>query len=51
MVMSRTPVAVKRGPARIGQHTREVLAGAGLTDAEIGVLKSIGAIKLDGETA
>jgi crotonobetainyl-CoA:carnitine CoA-transferase CaiB-like acyl-CoA transferase len=51
MVMSKTPVEVKRGPPRIGQHTREVLAGAGLSEEEIGVLKGIGAIKVDGESA
>jgi crotonobetainyl-CoA:carnitine CoA-transferase CaiB-like acyl-CoA transferase len=51
MMMSKTPVAVKRGPPRIGQHTREVLAGAGLSEDEIGVLKDIGAVRIDGESA
>jgi crotonobetainyl-CoA:carnitine CoA-transferase CaiB-like acyl-CoA transferase len=51
MTLSRTPVAVTRGPARIGQHTREVLAGAGLTSEEIAALAASGAIRIDGERA
>jgi crotonobetainyl-CoA:carnitine CoA-transferase CaiB-like acyl-CoA transferase len=46
LVMSKTPVELKRGPARIGQHTGEVLAGAGFTTDEIATLAGIGAIKL-----
>jgi crotonobetainyl-CoA:carnitine CoA-transferase CaiB-like acyl-CoA transferase len=50
MTMSKTPVEVRRGPPRIGQHTREVLAEAGMTEDEIGVLAGIGAVRFDGET-
>jgi crotonobetainyl-CoA:carnitine CoA-transferase CaiB-like acyl-CoA transferase len=50
MTMAKTPVVVKRGPPRIGQHTREVLASAGLTGEEIAALASSGAIRIDGET-
>jgi crotonobetainyl-CoA:carnitine CoA-transferase CaiB-like acyl-CoA transferase len=49
--MSKTPVEVKRGPPRIGQHTREVLASAGMTEEEIATLAGIGAIRIDGESA
>jgi formyl-CoA transferase len=51
MTLSKTPVEVKRGPPRIGQHTCEVLSGAGMTEEEIGVLVGIGAIRVDGEGA
>ena len=51
MTMSRTPVEVKRGPPRIGQHTREILASAGMTEEEFATLAAIGAIRIDGENA
>jgi formyl-CoA transferase len=38
-----TPVALKRGPAEIGEHTREVLAEAGLSANEIDALIATGA--------
>ena len=38
-----TPVALARGPAEVGQHTREVLADAGFTAAEIEALVACGA--------
>ena len=38
-----TPVAVARGPAEVGEHTREVLAEAGFTTAEIEALIAAGA--------
>ena len=50
MTMSKTPVAVSRGPARIGQHTREVLSSAGLSDAEIDALAAQGILR-DGATS
>jgi formyl-CoA transferase len=49
MIMSKTPVEVRRGPPRIGQHTREVLAATGMTEEEISVLADLGAIHLDGD--
>jgi crotonobetainyl-CoA:carnitine CoA-transferase CaiB-like acyl-CoA transferase len=36
--MSRTPPALHQRPARIGEHSREVLREAGLADAEIDAL-------------
>jgi crotonobetainyl-CoA:carnitine CoA-transferase CaiB-like acyl-CoA transferase len=44
MGFSKTPVKVARGVPGIGQHTREVLLGAGLTDAEIDVLAANGVV-------
>jgi crotonobetainyl-CoA:carnitine CoA-transferase CaiB-like acyl-CoA transferase len=41
---SDTPVAVVRGPPRVGEHTREVLAAAGLAPAMIEDLAREGAI-------
>lgn len=38
-----TPVALSRGPAEVGEHTREVLAEAGWSDAEIEALIAEGA--------
>jgi crotonobetainyl-CoA:carnitine CoA-transferase CaiB-like acyl-CoA transferase len=49
MTMSKTPVELRRGSPRIGQHTREVLGAAGLTETEIATLSGIGAIRIDGE--
>jgi len=44
MGFSKTPVAVTRGVAAIGEHNREVLAQARFTDAEIEDLIAAGAI-------
>ena len=44
VTLSKTPVAVRRGPAAIGQHTREVLAEAGRAGPEIDRLAASGAI-------
>jgi crotonobetainyl-CoA:carnitine CoA-transferase CaiB-like acyl-CoA transferase len=41
---SDTPVAVTRGPAAIGEHSREVLAEAGYGDSAIDELMASGAI-------
>ena len=41
--LSETPVALSRGPAEVGEHTREVLAEAGYTDGEIDALVGSGA--------
>ena len=38
-----TPVALTRGPAEVGEHTREVLAEGGWSDAEIEALIAEGA--------
>jgi len=38
LTLSRTPVAVTRGPAAVGQHTQEVLAEAGLAPERIAEL-------------
>lgn len=38
-----TPVALARGPAEVGEHTREVLAQAGFGEAEIEALIASGA--------
>ncbi len=49
--LSKTPVRLKRGAPRIGQHTREVLFSAGFSVDEIAALKTAGAIRIDGEPA
>jgi formyl-CoA transferase len=41
--MHETPVALTRGPAEVGQHTREVLAEAGFSEGEIEALVASGA--------
>lgn len=41
---SQTPVTVERGPARIGQHSREVLMSAGYSSEKIEALLVSGAI-------
>jgi crotonobetainyl-CoA:carnitine CoA-transferase CaiB-like acyl-CoA transferase len=38
-----TPVALARGPAEVGEHTREVLGEAGYSDKEIAALIETGA--------
>jgi crotonobetainyl-CoA:carnitine CoA-transferase CaiB-like acyl-CoA transferase len=42
--MSRTPPAVRRGPAEIGEHSREVFLEAGFTEGEVDTLLASGAI-------
>lgn len=44
LTMSRTPVALRRGPAEVGQHSREVLAEAGFAAGEIEALMASGAV-------
>lgn len=41
---SRTQSQVSRGPARLGEHTHEILSDWGLPESEIAVLTSAGAI-------
>ncbi|THD78821.1 MAG: CoA transferase [Phenylobacterium sp.] len=41
--LHETPVALSRGPAEVGEHTREVLAEAGFGEAEIEALIASGA--------
>jgi alpha-methylacyl-CoA racemase len=41
---SRTPTAISRPPAYVGEHTDEVLADAGLSTAEIDALRKTGAV-------
>ncbi len=41
--LSETPVKLVRGPAEVGQHTREVLGEAGFSAAEIEALMASGA--------
>ena len=41
--LHETPVALTRGPAEVGEHTREVLAEAGFSTAEIETLIAEGA--------
>jgi crotonobetainyl-CoA:carnitine CoA-transferase CaiB-like acyl-CoA transferase len=36
--------SIERPPARVGEHTDEVLAAAGYTPAEIGALRRSGAV-------
>ncbi|HEX7758602.1 MAG TPA: CoA transferase [Caulobacteraceae bacterium] len=45
--LSETPVAIRRGPARVGEHTREVLEEAGFSGAEIAALTEAGAAAVD----
>src|SRR5258708_14853682 len=45
---SATPVNVRRPAPLPGQHNREVLAEAGLTDAEIDELESAGVLRATG---
>lgn len=42
-----TPVALTRGPAEVGEHTREVLAEAGFSDEEIEALIGEGAAAIE----
>lgn len=51
IVMNGSPVEIRRKAPRIGQHTREVLTAEGLSADEIETLKSIGAIRIEGEEA
>jgi formyl-CoA transferase len=43
--MSRTPPGLRRGPAEIGEHTREVLIEAGFSGAEVEDLLASGALR------
>jgi formyl-CoA transferase len=45
-----TPVALTRGPAEVGEHTREVLSEAGFTAAEIEALIAEGAAATERKT-
>ncbi|HEY0438340.1 MAG TPA: CoA transferase [Phenylobacterium sp.] len=45
--LSETPVALTRGPAEVGQHTREVLGEGGWSDAEIEALIASGAAAVE----
>jgi formyl-CoA transferase len=47
VVLSETPVAIRRGVARVGQHSREVLLAAGYSAAEVASFAACGAIGLD----
>jgi crotonobetainyl-CoA:carnitine CoA-transferase CaiB-like acyl-CoA transferase len=47
IMLSETPVKLHRGPARVGEHTREVLAGAGFSEADIAALAAAGAIAVE----
>ena len=42
--LSATPVAYRRPPPTLGQHTEEVLRELGLGDADIAALRAEGAI-------
>lgn len=48
--MSRTPAALRRGPAEIGEHSREVLAEAGFSSDEVDDLVAGGCV-VQGATA
>jgi len=41
---SDTPVGIRRGPAEVGEHTREVLTASGFTDREIERLLADGVV-------
>jgi formyl-CoA transferase len=41
---SETPGGIRRGPAEVGEHTREVLAASGFTDSEIEGLLGAGVV-------
>jgi formyl-CoA transferase len=45
-----TPVALRRGPAEVGEHTREVLAEAGFAGEEIVALVASGAAAVERKT-
>jgi crotonobetainyl-CoA:carnitine CoA-transferase CaiB-like acyl-CoA transferase len=51
ITLSDTPVDLRRGAARVGEHTREVLREAGLDDARIDALERAGVVKSFGERA
>jgi crotonobetainyl-CoA:carnitine CoA-transferase CaiB-like acyl-CoA transferase len=46
--LSDTPVAYRRAPPTLGQHSGEVLREAGFSDAEIAALAACGAVAGDG---
>ena len=45
IALSETPVELRRGAARVGEHTREVLREAGLDDEQIAALEHSGVVK------
>ena len=45
ITLSDTPVELRRGAARVGEHTREVLREAGLDDGQIAALEHSGVVK------
>lgn len=44
VVLSGTPGTVRHGPPQLGQHTDEILRGAGLAPADIAALRETGAV-------
>ena len=46
-VLTRTPGAIRGGQPRVGQHSREVLAGAGYSEAEIDRMVKAGFVEED----
>ena len=46
-VLTRTPGAIQGGQPRVGQHSREVLAGAGYSEAEIDRMVKAGFVEED----
>ncbi|HTL00293.1 MAG TPA: CoA transferase [Pseudomonadales bacterium] len=48
--LSDTPVALRRGAARVGEHTREVLREAGLDDDRIAALERSGVVSSRGDS-
>ncbi|NJR80073.1 CaiB/BaiF CoA transferase family protein [Sphingomonas corticis] len=49
IMMDRTPVELRRGPAAVGEHTAAVLRECGYEDAEIEALQDSGAIACRGD--
>jgi len=45
ITLSDTPVALRRGAARVGEHTREVLRETGLAEERIDELERSGVVK------
>ena len=51
ITLSDTPVELRRGAARVGEHTREVLREAGFDDERIAALERSGVVKSSSERA
>jgi crotonobetainyl-CoA:carnitine CoA-transferase CaiB-like acyl-CoA transferase len=51
VTLSETPVALRRGPAKVGQHTREVLAAAGYEASDIEALARDGVVALEDQAS